>query len=219
MKCLIVTATAAEMNYLHIQNFAGMYKKLHINAAVTGVGILETTFRLQQLITGYSPDLIIQAGVGGSFTKELTPGAVVSIKKELVADMSVIEKKKLHSLADLKLQNPNEFPYRKGWLANPHAAFLKAAKCKQVQAVTVNQISTQKKMIQLYTDKWQPAVESMEGAALHYTALMLNIPFVQLRSISNHVGERNKQKWRMKLALENLNQSLNTLLLNLNNMQ
>ncbi len=219
MKCLIVTATTAEMSYLDIQQFSGIYKKLDINTAVTGVGILETVFRLQQLITAQQPELIIQAGVGGSFTQELIPGTVVGIKKELVADMSVTEKKSLYSLADLKLQNPHAFPYSKGWLVNRHTKYLKAAKCKQVPAVTVNHITTQKKMKQLYLDKWLPAVESMEGAALHYTALMLNIPFIQLRSISNYVGERNKQKWHMRLALENLNQSLNVLLFNLNNMQ
>jgi futalosine hydrolase len=35
-----------------------------------------------------------------------------------------------------------------------------------------------------------------------------NIPFVQIRSISNYVGERNKQKWKLKEAVQNLNKEL-----------
>jgi futalosine hydrolase len=35
----------------------------------------------------------------------------------------------------------------------------------------------------------------MEGAALHYTCLMEKIPFMQLRSISNYIAERDKSKW------------------------
>ena len=45
----------------------------------------------------------------------------------------------------------------------------------------------------------------MEGAALHYTCLMEKIPFIQLRSISNYIAERDKTKWDMKRSIINLN--------------
>ena len=48
----------------------------------------------------------------------------------------------------------------------------------------------------------------MEGAALHYVARESNIPFVQIRAISNYIGERDKSKWEMKSAIDNLNQTL-----------
>jgi futalosine hydrolase len=48
----------------------------------------------------------------------------------------------------------------------------------------------------------------MEGAALHYVCLMENVPFVQIRSISNYIGERNKKKWDMMDSIMNLNDSL-----------
>ncbi len=52
-------------------------------------------------------------------------------------------------------------------------------------------------MIQFYRDTFNPVTESMEGAALHYVCLMEKIPFLQIRSISNYIGERNKKKWDM----------------------
>ena len=51
-------------------------------------------------------------------------------------------------------------------------------------------------------------IETMEGAALHYVCLQENISFLQIRSVSNHVGERDKTKWKMKQAIEDLNKHL-----------
>jgi futalosine hydrolase len=48
----------------------------------------------------------------------------------------------------------------------------------------------------------------MEGAALHYMGRDLNIPFIQIRAVSNYVGERNKAKWKMNEAIYNLNETL-----------
>ena len=60
--------------------------------------------------------------------------------------------------------------------------------------------------------KYNVMVESMEGAAFHYVCLQEYIPFVQLRAVSNFVGERDKTKWQMREAIENLNRELIALL-------
>jgi futalosine hydrolase len=48
----------------------------------------------------------------------------------------------------------------------------------------------------------------MEGAALHYCCIKLNQPFIQLRGISNMIGERDRSKWTMQEAIENMNTEL-----------
>ena len=48
----------------------------------------------------------------------------------------------------------------------------------------------------------------MEGAALHYVCNSFNIPYLQIRSISNYIGERDKSKWEIKKAIENLNKEI-----------
>ncbi|NCW13547.1 MAG: hypothetical protein EBV82_10420 [Chitinophagia bacterium] len=60
----------------------------------------------------------------------------------------------------------------------------------------------------LYSGRYKASLESMEGAALHYMGRDLNIPFIQIRAVSNYVGERNKAKWKMKEAIYNLNETL-----------
>ena len=51
-------------------------------------------------------------------------------------------------------------------------------------------------------------IESMEGAALHYVALMERVPFLQIRAVSNYAGERDKRKWNFGDSIGNLNREL-----------
>jgi hypothetical protein len=46
----------------------------------------------------------------GSFTKNLKLGSVVVIKKEIIADLGVMENKIWQDTFDLKLSSPNSFP-------------------------------------------------------------------------------------------------------------
>ena len=91
---------------------------------------------------------------------------------------------------------------------NPHKELIKQTKLKVVNAVSVNHITTTRQMKGLYENKFQPVIESMEGAALHYVCLVEKIPFLQVRSISNYIGERNKKKWNIKDAVINLNNEI-----------
>ena len=63
---------------------------------------------------------------------------------------------------------------------------------------------------------FRPVTESMEGAALHYTALMEIIPFVQIRALSNFTGERNKARWELKKSITNLNNEVDKFIRTLN---
>ena len=89
---------------------------------------------------------------------------------------------------------------------------LKKTRLKKVKGISVNEITTSKQKFRFYQETFQPVVESMEGAALHYVCLMEKIPFIQLRAISNYIAERNKQNWNMKESIGNLNQALIKLL-------
>jgi len=150
--------------------------------------------------------------VGGCFNNKLKLGSVLAIKQETIADESVIELKSLKTLFDLKLVPQNRFPYTKGWLINPDSRLLKNTKLKVVKGISVNEITTSKQKVDFYRKAFNPVVESMEGAALHYICLMEKVTFLQIRSISNYIGERNKTKWNMKESIVNLNNELLRLL-------
>jgi futalosine hydrolase len=43
---------------------------------------------------------------------------------------------------------------------------------------------------------------------------MENIPFIQIRALSNYIGERDKTKWKLHEAVANLNLELQRLIKN-----
>jgi len=206
MDILLIAATAKEIEPF-FEYYRNTKKPQNIDILITGIGLTATTYRLLKQLQLKRPDLVIQAGVAGCFDKKIPLGTVVAVKKETIADQSVIELKKLKTLFDLQLIPHDQFPFKKGWLENNNEA-LKKLKLKKVNAISVNEITTSRQRVRFYEESFQPAIESMEGAALHYTCLMEKIPFLQLRSISNYIAERDKTKWDMKRSIVNLNKEL-----------
>lgn len=205
---LLTSATAKEIAPFikHLRKQSGKIGPFHVDILITGIGLTATTYHLTSQLILKEYALVIQAGVAGSFDKSLVPGTVVVVLKETIADQSVEELKKLKTLFELNLVPQNQFPHRNGWLINPDKKLLKLTGLKQVNGISVNQISVSEKTIRFYREKFDPVTESMEGAALHYVCLMEKIPFIQLRSISNYIGERNKKKWNMEDSINNLNE-------------
>lgn len=201
MKGLLVAATALEISPIikKIKKHPGW------QVLVTGIGGVATTYAIMQFLAKNKTDILLQAGIGGSFSKKIKPGAVVAIDKDCYGDLGVTEGKNRKTIFDMELMPPNAQPYKKGFLYNPYKKILKKTGLPQVSAVTINKVTTNKTDISFYKQKLGAAVESMEGAAFHYVALMQKIPFVQIRSISNKVGERDKAKWHMAEAITNLN--------------
>ena len=52
-----------------------------------------------------------------------------------------------------------------------------------------------------------PQVESMEGAAFMYACLLRDLPFAQVRAVSNVVEPRNRDAWKMREAVTHLNET------------
>ena len=213
MNCLIIAATALE-----IAPFLDQYRHspsewtAGTDVLIAGIGLTATTYHLTRQLDLKRPDLVIQAGIAGCFDREIPLGTVLAVEQDAIADESVVEAGRLRTLSDLGLAAPDQHPYKKGWLVNPDKKMAADHQLRAVKAISVNQITTDPRMITLYEEAFSPVLESMEGAALHYVCLSENIPFLQLRSISNYIGERDKTKWKMPSAIQNLNKTLVDLL-------
>lgn len=214
MNILITAATAIELTPFLEQfrkqqvHFSRQYEA---DVLITGIGLTATTYSLLKYIQVKRPDLVIQAGVAGCFDTSLPLGTVFAVKQDAIADQSVIELNQLKTLFDLNLVPQDQYPYSKGWLINKND-MLKKTKLKKVRGISVNEITSSKKKVAFYKEHFEPVVESMEGAALHYVCLLEKIPFIQLRSTSNYIAERNKKNWNMKESIINLNKELTRLL-------
>ena len=205
MQITLAAATGTEINttveWLKTQD-------INVEALVTGIGGTITAYTLTKHIRDHRPGLVIQAGIGGSFAEALPPGSMAFIKEEVFADLGAIDEDGLVDIFDLGLAGANDTPFNNKSLINPGLDRWKKYGLPFVKGATINCVSSTKQQVQRITEKYNPAVESMEGAALHYVCLQEGIDFIQLRAISNFAGERDKKKWKMKESIELLNHQL-----------
>lgn len=205
MKVVIVSATENEILQIK-QGLQSANKTQHspVSFHTTGVGIMASCFYISQLIFKQKPTVIIQAGIAGSFSNNHPIGKVVAVKNEFVADSGVEENGIFKDLFDLNFLSENSFPYKGKGLTNTFMDQLNYLQLEEVTGITINEITTRPVRIEAIKKKFQPAIESMEGAALHYCCLLTATPFIQIRAISNYVGERDKLNWNFKEAFNNL---------------
>jgi futalosine hydrolase len=214
MKILLTAATTFEIEpTLQLLEKEGFTLNEHeIDILITGIGPVPSTYLLTSAIHSKKPDLVIQAGIAGSFnTQQLPIGQTVLVKWDAFGDMGMEEKGVFTTVFDAGFAGKNHFPFTDGWLINLNP-LLNNASLPVVKSVTINKVSdnpVQKKQLE---DTFSPLTESMEGAALHYVCLQQHISFLQIRTVSNEVGERDIGDWKMKEAIENLNMELQQLL-------
>lgn len=200
MRILVVAAT-----HMEIAPFIKMNNDTEV--LITGVGIPSTVYHLTKKLLQQKYNLVIQAGIAGSFSKKIKTGEVVAVEQDVFGDIGVEENKGFKTLFQLGFGDENEFPFKNGWLTNT-SDILQRPGLKKVKGVTVNKIHDRKKQVKQLKKIFSADIESMEGAAFHFVCLQHHVPFLQIRSISNKAGERDKTKWKIKEAIENLNRAL-----------
>jgi len=211
MKILLCAAT--EMEIAPTIQFLTSRDYDHVEVVITGVGLMTSTYALTKAAAIHHPDLMIQAGIAGTLATTMPLAEVVVVRNETIGDLGVNESAGFQSLFDLKLLSANLTPWKDGRLTNEYE-LLDKLNLKVVDGITVNEISTNAQTIAYYQNQLKAEIETMEGAALHYVGLMEKIPFLQVRSLSNFIGERDKSKWEMKKSISHLNKELQNLLTN-----
>ncbi|HRO41614.1 MAG TPA: futalosine hydrolase [Flavipsychrobacter sp.] len=214
MNILLLSATGAEIMPLTEHLTAGgreqaqnSFKKddHSITIFVTGVGMVATTYALTKIVQQQKFDLILQAGIAGSFIKDLALGEVVLVEQEMFGDLGAEDRYNFIDSFELGLADENEFPFQqKKLVAHTHPLFDKFP-LRKVSSLSVNTVSGSSFTATARYEKFHADIENMEGAAFHYVCLQEKIPFVQIRSISNYVETRDKSKWKISKAITNLN--------------
>jgi len=213
MKLLIVSATPFEIlpisqmlekDFEQIADNQYQSGELIVTILITGVGSVATVFSLTKQLTNQKYDLVLNAGIAGALNLQLSIGTVVNVITEQFGDIGVEEANgHFTTLFELELVHPNQVPFSNKLLYNKLVGdfqFLPTA-----NGITVNTVHGHADSIELFKKKFDADVESMEGAAVFYVCLLEDQPFLQLRSISNFVEERNRENWDIELAIANLN--------------
>lgn len=200
MHIAIVSATDKEMIDKKALDQLPHQFSYHIH----GVGLLPSTFYLTELANS-KPDMIVQIGIAGSYTSTIKIGQVVIVSEEELGDTGAETATgflKLNEiLTESNLMQNDNFKS----LKNP---FIQNIGLKHVKGLTVNTCSGRKETIQSRIALFNADIETMEGASLHFVCLKKNIPFLQIRGISNLVDVRDKSLWDIALAIKNCHLSL-----------
>ena len=178
---------------------------------ITGVGGVATAVALSAHLVNNKYDLIINVGIAGSFRNKYKIGDAVLVSEEIFADLGVEEADgRFLDLFEVGLVQLDSAPFDNGRMMV--SADLSAIKLPLVRAISVNRVHGSKESINSIVNKYDPDIESMEGAAFFYSCHCHNQVCMQLRTVSNFIEPRDREKWNIPLAIESLAQSLDDIL-------
>lgn len=213
MKILIIAATPFEVaplreyleeNYTSDTPFHYKKEQQEVILLITGVGMTQTAYALGKALVIEDFQLAINAGVAGAFNKKLQLGDVVNVVEERYGDLGVEEANgDFTDLFEMELINGQQAPFRENVLPNDRGAefdFL-----PKVKGLTVNKVHGFAGSIAKIRAKYQVDIETMEGAAFFQACLTEEVPFLEIRAISNYVEPRNRANWELGKAIQNLN--------------
>ncbi|MFZ1749555.1 MAG: futalosine hydrolase [Saprospiraceae bacterium] len=217
MNILIASATAAEVQptldflYNHgqiIDGYVFEYKNHIITILITGPGSMHLLLKLSNLMMIQKFDLYINAGIAGSFDRNVKIGQVVKISRDRFADLGAeLKDGQFVDVFELGLSMPPDLPYEDGWIKDDsdpqyfnHLSY--------VQAITVNKVSGTAASIEKMIEKYHPIIETMEGAGFMLASKQWGLKGTQIRSISNDVEPRDKSRWDIPVAIHSLNNEL-----------
>jgi futalosine hydrolase len=190
---------------------------------VTGVGPLNAALGLGRLLEALPPvDAVVNMGVAGSFDVRALPlGAVAVAGGEVWPEYGL----RTEGGVDAKgigfalATGPGGAVYERIGLDPARSAremglCLDAgwavAQCATVSAASGDAATARGVAVRLGGDA--PGLENMEGFALALGCLRAELPFLELRAVSNVVGSRGKADWDLPGALAALAAAARTLL-------
>ncbi|MBI5055694.1 MAG: futalosine hydrolase [Nitrospirae bacterium] len=187
----------------------------------TGIGKVNAAHFATCVIENFHVKHIINIGVGGAYPGSgLHIGDIAIASKEIFGDEGVMTAKGWADMTEIgipvvqigKKKYFNEFPLDNGFakkivhLVTRHplpVTRYSSPVTKSGTFLTVSSTSgTRKRAVEL-AKRFNAACENMEGAAIAQVCAIYKIPFLEIRGISNMVGERDKRKWDLQLASEN----------------
>jgi futalosine hydrolase len=215
MQILIVAATEAELDGLVAR--LGGRRRLgdrlwetssdgrDVHLLITGVGMVATAAWCSRALAERPYDIALNAGLCGSFVDSLVPGTVVHVVADCLAELGAEDGDRFLTLQDLGLEDGADARLGCAELRNAAPPPIAALdRLQKVRGITVNTAHGHEPSITAVVERLHPQVESMEGAAFMYACLMHEVPFAQIRAVSNVVERRNRSTWKVKEAIEAL---------------
>jgi futalosine hydrolase len=187
-RILIVTAVEAEAEAVR----RGLPEAAHgVTVLAGGVGSARAAASVSRALAldpGYGA--VLSAGIGGAFPGKAEPGALLLARRVIAADLGA--------------ESPE------GYLSVDELGFgttqAEAGRVPGLDAVvgtvlTVNTATgTDERAAELMRRHPEAVGEAMEGYGVAVAAQLADLPFAEVRAVSNLVGRRDRDAWRLDLA-------------------
>ncbi|HLS94101.1 MAG TPA: futalosine hydrolase [Sphingobacterium sp.] len=204
MKILVVAATTAE-----ISPSLRFLEQHQIDYLITGVGMVSCSYSLTKKLQSASFDLLIQVGIGGALDTSVPLGTVYQIEEDEIFEFGAEDRE---GFIDIEALGFGE----KKFAGTPATLLPRFSTIDKVRGITVNKAHGRAESITRLRRVYpRMLVESMEGAAFFFVARCEQVAALQFRAISNYIEPRNREAWKIELAVKNLNTFLQELLLSL----
>lgn len=179
-----------------------------IDLVLTGIGKANAAGATARALSlGPSPDLVLNVGIAGAL-----PGSGLSIGECVVASASVYGDEGLQTPSGFQDCAAMGFPLAAGDFSGPDVpvdagatrALSGGLRARTGRIACVSTCSGTDALAKAVVDRTGAIAECMEGAAVSHVARLLRVAVAELRVISNTTGDRERQRWDIRLALDRL---------------
>lgn len=217
MRILVTAAEQQELDralraYAEVE--PNIKSDVEIDFRLTGIGATNACYCVtREIWSGRLENrpygLVVNIGIAGSYDLEKFPIASAAIiSREYFGDLGFETGKGFADLFRCGIIGKDDFPYTDGALARqllPYSHIEEALSgYGEGVGVTIQCITGDTARTDELKRLYSPHIESMEGAAVYYAAMMEKVPVFELRTVSNVVGERDSKKWKTEEALDTL---------------
>jgi futalosine hydrolase len=199
----ILFVTSYQKEYDAVLKGISPYTNVHVT--IGGVGPIQSAIQTVKALTQKEYDLVICMGIGGGFSHKTRMGDLVIADRIICGDLGAETERGFLPLDQMGFGSTQiECDFNTTDLL-----------CKALQQsyfsvhlgpiITVSTATgTEESTAKLVTRMPHALCEAMEGFGVASAARSYNIPFVEIRAISNVVGLRDKSSWRIDEALSSL---------------
>ncbi|MFD0682098.1 MULTISPECIES: futalosine hydrolase [unclassified Paenibacillus] len=201
MRALVMTAVEAEREAV----LRGLNGDSRFEVSLAGVGPIAAAINTATVLASANYDLVVSAGIGGGFVGQAEVGSLVVASEIIAADLGVQTQEGFLSLDELGFGS-TRVQVSSALAARLTAAMLAAGlPVHSGPVLTVSTATgTAAAASELATRVPGAAAEAMEGYGVAAAANGRGIPILEIRAISNAVGPRDREAWRIGDALKAL---------------
>ncbi len=185
----------------------GRLAGVEVVLGTTGVGKVNAAAATAIALTELRPRHLLLVGIGGAYPGTGPgPGQVATAASETHVDSGVGHGAGWEGLDAIgfPLLTTDPPTYNRLWFDQRFVGRLAGAlNIAAVPFATSEAVTADDDHARWLAQRHGVAIESMEGGAVAQVALAFGVPMVEIRGVSNVVGERDKSRWQVKAAITN----------------